>query len=159
MRGPQRGGPPQSGRPPRPGRPTRAPEPAVRQRALVALLLGGLSVLALLGLGSNFHRGIYLVIFALPVGVVACWLGITSLRQARRTASRRPRGAIFGTVFGAIGSLLSVVLLIAFAIFWTQLSQYSRCLSGANTLTAQQACLKQLNQSVNGQIARLGAGG
>jgi hypothetical protein len=116
-------------------------------------------VLALLGLGSNFHRSIYLVIFALPVGVVACWLGITSLRQARRTASWRPRGAMFGTVFGAIGSLLSLALLIAFAVFWTQLSQYSRCLSSASTLTAQQACQNQLNQSVHGQIARLGAGG
>jgi hypothetical protein len=123
------------------------------------MLLGTLSVFALLGMGSNFHRGIYLVVFALLVGVGACWLGITALRQARRSASWRPRGAIFGTVFGAIGSLLSLALLIAFTLFWPQLSQYSRCLNSANTLSAQQACLKQLNQSVNGQIARLGTGG
>ena len=133
--------------------------PAARQRATIALLLGALSVLALLGLGGNFHRGLFLVIFSLAVGVGGCWLGITALRQARRAGAWRPRGAIFGIVFGALGGLLSIVLLIAFAVFWTQLSQYSRCLAGANTLSAQQACLTQLNKSVNGEIARIGAGG
>jgi len=131
----------------------------VRQRAMVALLLGVLSVFALLGLGSNFHRGVYLVIFSLAVGGGGCWFGVTALRQARRAASWRPRGAIFGTVFGALGSLLSVILLIVFAVFWTQLTQYSRCLAGANTLSAQQACQNQLNKSVNGEIAKIGAGG
>lgn len=125
----------------------------------MALLLGALSVLALLGIGSNFHRGVFLVIFSLVVGIGACWFGVTALRQARRAATWRPRGAIFGTVFGVVGSLLSIVLLIAFGVFWTQLSEYSRCLAGANTLSAQQACLSQLNKSVNGEIARLGVGG
>jgi hypothetical protein len=142
-----------------PGRLPSPPDPAVRQRSLVALLLGILSVFALLGLGSNFHRGLYLVIFSLAVGGGACWFGITALRQARRAAAWRPRGAIFGTVFGAIGSALSVMLLIVLAVFWTQLSQYSRCLAGANTLSAQQTCQNQLNKSVNGEIARIGAGG
>ena len=40
----------------------------MRQRALAAVVLGVLSLLALLGVGSNFHRGIYLVVFALLVG-------------------------------------------------------------------------------------------
>ncbi len=126
---------------------------------MVALLLGILSVFALLGLGSNFHRGLYLVIFSLAVGGGACWFGITALRQARRAATWRPRGAIFGTVFGVIGSVLSVILLIVLGVFWTQLSQYSRCLAGANTLSAQQTCQNQLNKSVNGEIARIGTGG
>ncbi len=110
-------------------------------------------------MGSNFHRGVYLVAFSLVVGIGGCWLGLTALRQARRGATARPRGAIFGMVFGVFGGLLSAVLLIAFAVFWTQLSQYSRCLAGANTLSAQQACMNQLNKSVNGEIARIGGGG
>ena len=123
---------------------------------MVAMLLGALSVLALLGIGSDFRRGVFLVIFflvifSLGVGVGACWLGLTALRQARRAATWRPRGAIFG-------SLVSVVLLVTFGVFWHQLSQYSRCLAGANTLSAQQACLSQLNKSVNGEVARLGGG-
>jgi hypothetical protein len=120
----------------------------VRQRAVAALILGVLSVLALLGVGSNFHRGIYLVIFALAVGVSACWFGITAMRRARLSVTMRPRGAVAGIVLGVIGALISVVLLIAFAAFWQQLNSFSQCLSQANTPSAQQACVDQLHRSV-----------
>jgi hypothetical protein len=119
-----------------------------------------LSVLALLGIGGSFdfHRGIYLVIFSLAVGLVACWLGATAMRRARRAASMRPRGAVLGTVFGALGAFFSAVLLIFVAAFWSQLTTYSRCLGTANTVAGQHACKNQLNRSVNGEISRLGAG-
>jgi predicted PurR-regulated permease PerM len=119
-----------------------------------------LSVIALFGIGGNFnfHRGIYLVIFALIVGLAACWLGITAMQRARRGASMRPRGAVLATVFGALGAFLSAVLLIFLAVFWNQLSTYSRCISTANTVAGQQACLNQLNRSLNSEISRLGAG-
>lgn len=119
-----------------------------------------LSVFALFGIGGNFdfHRGIYLVIFALVIGLVACWLGITAMQRARRAASMRPRGALLGTVFGAIGAFLSAVLLIFLALFWSQLTTYSRCLSTANTVAEQQACMNQLNRSLNAEISRLGPG-
>jgi hypothetical protein len=138
------------GRPPGPPRPTRPPEPAMRQRALAAVLLGVLSLLSLLGVGSNFHRGIYLVIFGLLVGLSACWFGMTAIRRARLSATMRPRGAIAGTVLGIIGAALSAILLIAFAAFWPQLNSFSQCLSAANTPSAQQACLDQLHRSVPG---------
>jgi hypothetical protein len=132
----------------------------LRQRAYVALLLSVLSVIALFGVGSNFdfHRGVYLVIFALLAGLAACWLGVTAIRRAGRAASMRPRGAVLGTVFGALGALLSALLLIVLAAFWSQLTTYSRCLGTANTLAARQACVNQLNRSLNGEISRLGAG-
>ena len=131
----------------------------MRQRAYAALFLGGLSVFALLGIGGNFRRGVYLVIFSLAVGIAAAWLGITAMRQARRAASMRPRGAVLGTVFGVISAVLSAFLLIFVAVFWTQLTAYSQCLGAANTVTGQQACVNQLDRSVNGEIARLGAAG
>ncbi len=117
-------------------------------------------MIALFGIGGNFdfHRGVYLVIFALVVGLAACWLGVTAMRRARRSASMRPRGAVLATVFGAIGAFLSALLLIILAVFWGQLTTYSRCLGAANTVTARQACLNQLNHSLNGEISRLGAG-
>jgi len=147
-------------RPPRPPRPTRPPEPALRQRAYAAMFLAVLSVIALFGIGGNFdfHRGVYLVIFALVVGLAACWLGVTAMRRARQSASMRPRGALLGTVFGAIGAFLSAFLLVILAVFWGQLTTYSQCLGAANTVTAQQACLNQLNHSLNGELKRLGAG-
>jgi len=150
-------GGPARGRPPRP---TRPPEPAIRQRAYAALLLATLSVIALLGILSNFDfpRGTYLVIFALVAGLTACWLGVTAIRRARRSASMHPRGAVLGTVFGGIGAFLSAVLLISLALFWRQLTTYSRCLGTANTVAARQACLDQLNHSLNGEISRLRAG-
>ena len=120
----------------------------MRQRAIAALILGVLSVLALLGVGSNFHRGIYLVIFALAVGIGACWLAITAMRRARRAVSMRPRGAVAAVVLGVIGALLSAVLLLAFAAFWQQLNSFSQCLNEANTPSAQQACVNQLHRSV-----------
>ena len=139
-----------AGRPRGPAQPLRPPEPAARQRALAALVLGILSLLSLLGVGSNFHRGIYLVIFALLVGLSACWFGVTAIRKARRSVTMRPRGAVAGTVLGVIGALLSAILLIAFAAFWPQLTTFSQCLSAANTPSAQQACLDQLHRSVPG---------
>ena len=122
----------------------------MRQRALAALVLGILSLLSLLGVGSNFHRGIYLVVFALLVGLSACWFGVTAMRKARHSVTMRPRGAVAGTVLGVIGALLSTILLIALAAFWPQLTTFSQCLSAANTPSAQQACLNQLHRSVPG---------
>jgi hypothetical protein len=149
--GPQPGAPggPGPRRPPRPAQPPRPPEPVARQRAIAALILGVLSLLALLGIGSNFHRGIYLVAFSLAVGISACWFGITAMRKARLAVTMRPRGAIAGIVLGVIGALLSVVLLIALAAFWQQLNSFSNCLNQANTPSAQQACVSQLHRSVN----------
>jgi hypothetical protein len=147
---PQRGGPGGSrpGRPARPAQRLRPPDPAVRQRATAALILGALSVLALLGVGRNFHRGIYLVIFALAVGIGACWLGITVMRSARRAVSMCPRSAVAAIVLGVIGALFSAVLLLAFAAFWSQLNSFSQCLNEANTPSAQQTCVNQLHRSV-----------
>jgi predicted PurR-regulated permease PerM len=153
-------GRPAPGQPAGPPRPTSLPEPSVRQRALAAFFLGGLSVLAaLLGVGSNPHRGIYLVLFALVVGVAACWLAVSAMQEARRAASMRPRGAVFATVLGVLGTLLSVIMLIAFAVFWQQLTTFNQCISSANTLAAQQQCLNQVHKSLNGEISKLGARG
>jgi hypothetical protein len=44
--------------------------------------------------------------------------------------------------------LLSGVLLLGFALFGSQASTFSRCLSGANTIAAQQACQQQFVHSV-----------
>ncbi len=55
----------------------------MRQRAVAALILGMLSTARLLDVGASFHRGVYLVVFSLAVGIAACWFGITAMRKAR----------------------------------------------------------------------------
>lgn len=116
-----------------------------------------LSLLALFAVGSNFRRGVYLVIFALVLGVCACWMGVTAMQRARRAGSLRPASSIAGTVLGIVGAALSALMLIFFAAFWPQLTSFSQCLNSANTVSAQQACMNQLHRSVG--ISEFGSGG
>jgi hypothetical protein len=120
----------------------------VRHRATAALILGVLSVLSLLGIGSNYHRGIFLVIFGVLVGIVASWFGVTAVRKASKAGTMRPRWAVFGTVLGALGALFGVLVLIFFAAYWQPLNRYSKCVASANTPSADQVCMNKLRQSV-----------
>jgi hypothetical protein len=131
------------------------PEPPVRQRALTAMLLGALSLIALtLGLG-NLRRGIFVAVLALLFAAGAIWLGVTASKKARRSGTARPRWAVGGVVLGSLGLALSALWLLVLAVFWPQLNTYYNCMDGANTVTAQQACHKQFTDSVGSEISVL----
>jgi hypothetical protein len=141
-------------------RPPEPPEPATQQRAWAALTLGVIGLIGLyLSLADGLRRSVYVIILTLLIGALATWLGGSAIAHARRGGTARPRGAIAGTVLGGLGLALSAILLISFAIFWKELTAYSNCLSGANTLSAQQACLQQFSQSVSNQIRPMRPGG
>jgi len=148
---------------PRPGpgsgfgpRPQRQPaDPALQQRAWAALLLAVISLFAMMMIG-NIRRGVYVVAVALIIAAIALWLSTSALSRARRGGSGRPRGATLAVVLGVAGLGFSAFVLAGFAIFWPQLSQYSDCMSGANTVAAQQACRQQLDNSVGTQLSILG---
>ena len=134
------------------------PDPAVRQRALAALMLGVLSLIGLmLGLG-NLHRGIYVAVLTLLFAVGAIWLGVTAIRKARRSGTARPRWAIGGVVLGGLGLVVSALWLLVLAVFWPQLNAYYNCMNGANTVAAQHACHNQFTTSVGGEISVLQSG-
>jgi hypothetical protein len=131
------------------------PEPAVRQRALAALLLGALSLIGLsFGLG-NLGRGIYVAILALLFAAAAVWLGVTASKTARGSGTAQPRLAVGGVVLGGLGLAFSALWLLVLAVFWSQLNTYYSCMGGANTVTAQQACHKQFTDSVGSEISLL----
>jgi hypothetical protein len=131
------------------------PDSALRQRALAALALGLLSLIGLmLGLG-NLHRGIYVAILTLAFAVTAIWLGVTASKQARRSSTARPRGAVGGVVLGGLGLAFSALWLLVLAVFWPQLNAYYSCMSGAPTVAARQACHSQFTNSVGGEISVL----
>jgi hypothetical protein len=133
-------------------------DPALRQRALAALFLGVLSLIGLmLGLG-NLRRGIFVAALTLVFAAVAVWLGVTASRQARRSGTARPRGAVSGVVLGVFGLAISALWLMVLAVFWPQLSTYYNCLDGANTVTAQQACHDQFTNSVGSEMSILQTG-
>lgn len=118
-------------------------------------MLALLGVFAIVGTGSNLRRGVFVMAVATIVAAIALWLAISAMSRARRAGSSRPRGAVFATVLGAIGALFAGMTLISFLTFWPQLSQYSRCQSAAITVSAQQACSQQLQNSVGNEISIL----
>jgi hypothetical protein len=142
----------------RPGRPWPPADPPLRQRGLAALVLGLLSLVGLaLGLG-NLRRGILVAVLALVFAVTAIWLGAGASRRARRAGTARPRGAVSGIVLGGFGVAFSAAWLVVLAVFWPQLSTYYSCMSGANTVAAQQDCHTQLTNSVGSEMSVLRGG-
>ena len=125
---------------------------ATRQRAVAALFLALLSLFGLLGL-NNLQRGVYIAAFALVAAALAVWLGGTSISRARRGGTMSPRASVTAIAIGAIGVLLSGLLLVGFAAFGKQVATYTQCLSGANTIAAQQACKDQLVHAVEGRAS------
>ena len=51
-------------------------------------------------------------------------------------------------MIGGVGVLISGVLLAGFALFGKQASTFSQCLSGANTVAAQQTCRTQFTRAI-----------
>jgi hypothetical protein len=142
-----------------PARQLPPPDPALRQQALAAFALGVLSLLGLaLGLG-DLRRGVFVAVLTLLFAVTAIWLGVAASRRARRGGTARPRGAVSGIVLGGFGLAISLLWLLVLAVFWPQLSAYSTCMAGANTVAAQQACHTQFTNSVGGEISVLQNGG
>jgi hypothetical protein len=140
------------------GRPAAPPDPALQQRAWAALTLGALSLIGL-SLAGGQRRAVYVIVVTLLIGALATWLGGSAMSRSRRSGTARPRGAVGGTVLGSMGLAFSAIMLIVFAVFWNELTTYSNCLSGATTVSAQQACQQQFSQSITNQIKSLRGGG
>lgn len=143
-------------RPSRQG-PTQPPDRELRHRVIAALIFGLLSLVALpgiglAGIGTNLHRGVYLLFFSAIVGVAACVIGITAVRKARRTGSFQPLvriGAIGGIVLGTIAALISIPILATYLAFPTQVDNYVKCLSVAQSPSDQHACEQQFYRSIH----------
>jgi len=148
--------PPARYSPPGAPRPPRVPaDPSLQQRAWAALALAVLSLLSLMLIG-NLRRGVYVVAVALVIAAIALWVALRAMSRARRGGTGRPRGATLAVVLGAAGFILSGFVLVGYAAFWPQLTQYSNCLNGANTASTKQACQQQFDNSVNGEMRILG---
>jgi predicted PurR-regulated permease PerM len=130
----------------------------LQQRAWAAMLMSLIGLFGIAGSGGNIQRGVYVIIAAVVIAVVALWLAATAITRARRIGSSRPRGTVFAIVTGVIGLGIGVLLLVFYALLWTQLTQYSRCESGAGTITAQNACYQQLLNAANQKEMNLIAG-
>ena len=128
-------------------RPTN-PAPEIQQRAWAALMLSVLSLLGITLIG-NLSRAVYVLAMTFVFALVALWLAVTAISRARRGGAGRPRGAIAGVVLGVLALGFSGLMLIAFAVLGPQLTQYGKCLTGANTDSARTACQNQFSNAVN----------
>ena len=129
-------------------------DPALQQRVWAALMLALISLFAMTMIG-NVRRGVIVVGVAFIIAATALWLSTSAMSRARRGARAPCPAAVFATVLGTAGLVFSGLALAVFAVLWPQLTQYSNCLSGANTVSAKQACQQQLNNSVNNELSVL----
>lgn len=140
-----------------PRRPRKPPAKEIQQRGWSALAFGLLSLLGLSAVQDPGHA-VYVLALALLIGAVGVWLGASAASRARRGGSYLPRGAVSGIILGAFGLVLSVIMLAGFALLRDELSAYSNCMKGANTVTAQQSCQNQLSQSVRSKVSEIQSG-
>jgi ABC-type amino acid transport system permease subunit len=131
--------------------------PALTQRSWAALTLAALGLLAmtLIG-GSNIRRTAVVVVVALVIAALGLGLAIWAMSAARREGTARPRGSVLATVLAAMGLGFGAFALIGFAMFWPQLTRFSDCMRGAATVSAQDACQQQFDNSVGVEIHLLG---
>jgi hypothetical protein len=132
----------------------------LRQRAIAAVIFGALSLVALLGIGADLHRGIYVLLFSAVVGLAAAVIGITALVKARKIGSYRPRWAVAGIVLGALAAMVSIPILVTYLAYPTQVDNYVKCLSQVqSTGGSEQACVNQFYKSIRQGISGLPAQG
>jgi hypothetical protein len=134
------------------------PEPALQHRALAALIVALLSLAGLLGFNIEAQRAVLVVAYSLLAAATALWLALTAMRRARHSRTARPRGSVAATVIAGIGIGLAAAMLLAFGLFGRQLSDYGRCLSGANTIAASQSCYSRFAHALDHQIGLTGHG-
>ena len=133
-------------------------EPALRHRALAALFVALLSLAGLLVFNIEAQRAVLVVIYSLLAGATALWLALTAMRRARRSRTARPHGSVAATVIAGIGIGLAGAMLMAFGLFGRQLSDYGRCLSSGNTITASQSCYDRFSHALDREIGLTGPG-
>jgi predicted PurR-regulated permease PerM len=149
----QQGGPPRT--PLLPRKPLPPASPALHQRSWAALTLAALSLLTMMmisGGGSNIRRTVVVFVVALVIASTGLYLAVTAMRASRRAGSARPRGSVLATVLAALGLAFGAMALIGFAMFWPQLTQLSNCMRQATTVSLQDACKTQFDNSVNAQM-------
>jgi hypothetical protein len=113
------------------------------------LAVGGFACVTITVL--NGYQSIVAWLFGASAGLAlslgGLWFGAFAQRDASRQAKRAPE-AVTAIVWSSISSLLALSLLSLSLIFYPQLRQYSDCMRSANTISSQQSCQNQLDNSM-----------
>lgn len=111
----------------------------------------GLGTAALV-LGILSLPGIVTIVLGILLGLLAVIFGLIGMGRAKRGEATNGGSAIAGLVTGAIGLVVSVVL-IAFGLSFffshkTQLNSYTQCVQHAHTNQARQNCANQFRHQI-----------
>jgi hypothetical protein len=87
----------------------------------------------------------------LIMGVVALYVGIRTVRIAKRARSRPP-GAMWGIVLASIALVVSIIGMGFQIFFWHELRSYSKCMAAANTITDENRCKDAFARSVEQRL-------
>lgn len=88
--------------------------------------------------------------FAPPVGAL---LGVMAVVLALRSKGRvLPRVRTIALVAGSIAIVVGVAISVVGWLFRTEITDYTRCLQGANTRQAEQNCQDALNDSLSSRL-------
>ncbi|MGH9103698.1 MAG: DUF4190 domain-containing protein [Acidimicrobiales bacterium] len=111
----------------------------------------GLGVAALV-LGIISLPGIITIVVGVVLGILAIIFGAIGVRRAHRGEATNVGMAIAGIVTGAIGLIVSVVIVAIGASFFvshnTQIHDYTQCVSNAHTQQARAACATRFNHQL-----------
>ncbi|MGH9128394.1 MAG: DUF4190 domain-containing protein [Acidimicrobiales bacterium] len=111
----------------------------------------GLGVAALV-LGIISIPGILTVFVGIILGILALIFGGIGIGRARRGEATNRGQALAGMITGAIGLVVSIVILAIGASFFAthtkQFHTYSQCLNNATTAHARQVCANQFGRSL-----------
>lgn len=108
---------------------------------VAALVLGILSIL-----------GIATVLAGVVLGILAIVLGAMGRARARRGEATNGGAALAGIVTGAVGLVLSVLIVAAGVGFFfthkTAIHNYTTCINRAQTVQARTACAQRFRHQV-----------
>ncbi|RJL23644.1 hypothetical protein [Bailinhaonella thermotolerans] len=94
--------------------------------------------------------GLVLTVVMLPVGlaldVLALLIGLRARRRARRDGHRLAT-ARWAIVLAVIGLVIGIPALATQAYMWNEVVAYNDCVTGANTIAAENACVDGLEKA------------
>ncbi len=92
-------------------RPTAPPRRDLQHRGLAAAVLGLISLFALSAANLVAHA-LYLVTFAVVVGLIAIMAGASASRRAGEEETARPRGSLAAIILGVLSIALSALVAV-----------------------------------------------
>jgi hypothetical protein len=126
------------------------PPPSMRTRWSRWLAAGGMATTFIVYLHG--YQSLPAYVFGLALGLamslVGLWFGVFAQRAASRERRRAPE-AVGAILWNCVATFFALILLASTLIFYSELQQYSQCMSGALTISAQTACQNQLNSATD----------